>query len=113
MTQEAIKGRESAPSPTLTVATTNLLLGHEIGLFVDRLGLGRKVGVTLRLRPTPEDKTAGHLLISGTPEQLDVFRRALNLHQESIAAGLSGRVLDTAMNHFLALQAIRYNTEML
>jgi hypothetical protein len=108
MTHEAIERRETISRFTATINSTDLPLGHKLASLVDKLQLGLDVDVALEPNPTPEDPKTGSLLISGTPDQLDIFKRALNIHQESIAGGLSGRALDAEMSNFFALQAIRY-----
>jgi len=81
-----------------------LPLADKLARLVDEVGLGSNVGVTLRRkRPDSID-----LLISGTPDQLDVFKRAINLHQEFVRRGFTGLALDAEMNNFVALQKIRY-----
>jgi len=109
MTQEALEKRDSGQRPTLTIDSTNLLLGHELALLVDGLKIGPKVDISLRHQPTADDKTAGHLLVVGTPDQLDVFERALHVYQETLGDDLSGHVLDARMNDFFALQTKRYS----
>jgi hypothetical protein len=108
MTQEAIERRGDMSRFTLNIDSTDLVLGHELALLVDGLRLGPRVDVTLQRHPTPDDKTTGHLSVNGTTEQLDVFKRALGVYRESVAAKLSGRALDAEMTNFFALQAIRY-----
>lgn len=108
MTQEAIERRGAVTRPTLTVDSTDLLLGDKLALLVDRLRLGPKVDVSLRRRPTADDKTAGHLLVIGTSEQINVFKRAFNVYQESVEAGMSERALKSEMDTFFSLQQLRY-----
>ena len=112
MTQEAIERRGSTIRPTLTIDSTDLLLGHKLALLVDKLGLGPKVDISLRRRPTVDDKTAGHLLVIGTPEQINVFQRAFNVYQESVSSGMSELALKSEMGNFFSLQALRYGQRL-
>jgi len=107
MVHEAIERRDTA-RPTLTIDSTDLSLGHELALLVDRLRIGPRVDISLRRRPTADDKTAGHLLVIGTPEQINVFRRAYNVYQESVSAGMSELALQSEMRTFFSLQQLRY-----
>ena len=109
MGQEAIERRQTTARPTLTIDSTNLSLGHELALLVDKLEIGPKVGISLRRRPTADDKTAGHLLVIGTPEQINVFQRAYNVYQESVSSGMSDLALKSEMGNFFSLQKIRYS----
>lgn len=108
MTQEALEGRGTVTRPTLIVGSTDLLLGHELALLVDRLRLGPRVDVSLRRRPTADDKTAGHLLVIGTSEQINVFERAFSVYQESVDSGMSELALKAEMGTFFSLQELRY-----
>ncbi len=108
MGHEAIERRTTTVRPTLIIDSTDLLLGHNLVLLVDKLRLGPKVDISLRLKPTADDKTAGHLLATGTSNQLDVLRRAFNVYGESLRSGLSGRALDAEMDNFFDLQKRRY-----
>ncbi len=108
MAQEAIERRGIMPKSTVTINSIDLSLGHKLASLVDKLQLGLNIDIALQPNSTSENPKTDNLLISGTSDQLDIFRRALNIHQESISEGLSERALDAEMDNFFALQAIRY-----
>ena len=108
MTTEAIdRGQPERHSEPVNI--TDLNLGHALALLVDTLNLGpTTVGVTLRKRPTSDDKTAGDILVTGTPEQVNVFKHALGTYQEAVAGRMSPRAIQSVMHNFVMMQELRH-----
>jgi len=120
MPHEAVKDSEIvAPRPTLTIKSaeesTDLWLGDQTALFIDKLNLGSNISVILQRKPTAENPKVSNLLISGTSKQLEIFEsifgRASRVYQGYIAAGMRDIALTSAIEHFFILQQDRYPQE--
>jgi hypothetical protein len=118
MTNAAIEAGQPTPRVTERIpsATTrqsaDLYVAHLTALFVDMFRVGAEVvSLTFERKPTPDDSTAANLRVTGTPQQLrmfkDVFPLASASYQGFMEAGLHDRPLEICMDDFFRLQAER------
>jgi hypothetical protein len=107
---QAIESRTTRIRTTRTFDNISLPLGTQIAKLVDAVYLSNgTVSVTAQHTPTAEDPNPQKIRVGGTPEQIDVFSRALSFYETSVAEGFTDKALSDRMGFFVSDQIVRYH----